>query len=546
MNRSKIRAYILFFLLGLLGPLPCRSLTDPTISQFLHGMDQYYYSLAREGLTSLQADVNCDISVDGAPPKPEESSFPFHFSYLGKGTIPVMVPVHRAGATAFSENKLSKISALSYNFVKLWGMFTTQPLFDTDTFSYAFTKHPDQGFEVTGREKDDSYTLWFDRKGLAQRIEWDTVKESVTMNLAFMPTAKGPLLSQLEIVDVPGQKGGGVRCTIQYGLLRGLQVPTEFLVVTEGGKHETKFHFAFSNFDLHLAHEGKVLPPGQDYQVLPAESEAPGAKHFLWRVRSATATVYLLGSIHIRPESPLLLPDAIDRCYRSAHFVGFEYDISQDEKNQAEQEAYMRKHFVYPPGDNLLKHLEPKEWTVIQRILVLDGLQVDEAVRMKPLLLGMVLDDLALQKEGLDHGMGIDQIFYRRARADQKPVFGMEFWWKPLEELSTLSDQDQVYNLIGSVLSEHNALKFLNEALRLWTTGDTAGLETLMNRDISPPEKRENDKIIVDRNQKWVPQFERMLGTQATYFVVVGSGHLVGEAGIPSLLRARGYAVDQL
>ncbi len=539
----------LLLILGLwsLGVPSCPADTDPKVLEFLDKMNLYYYSLAREGLSSLQADVTCDISVDGAAPKPGESGLPFHFSYLGNGTMPVMSPMQKPGETAYTVKKLANLSNLSYNFVKLWGMFTTQPLFETDVYSYRFSRDPDQAFQVTGTGSDGAYTLWFDPKGMAERVEWDSATDKVTMKLSFMATAKGPLLDRLEIIEVSGhKKEGEVACEIKYGRLQGLQVPTDFTVVTHSDAHEVRFRFALSNYELHMAHEGKVLPPGQDYQVLPAESEMPGTKHFLWRVQSPTATVYLLGSIHIRPESPLLLPDAIDRCYRSANFVGFEYDISQDEKNQAEQAAYMKKHFVYPPEDNLLKHLEPGEWNAVQSILVMDGLEEEKAVRMKPILLGMVLDDLALQKEGLDHGMGIDQIFYRRAQVDKKPVFGMEFWWKPLEELASLSDHDQVYNLIGSVLSEHNALKFLNQALRLWKTGDTAGLEALMNRDISPPEKREMDKIIVDRNQKWVPQFERMLGTRAVYFVVVGSGHLVGDDGVPRLLKAKGYRVDQL
>jgi uncharacterized protein YbaP (TraB family) len=544
----KMRKYSgpLFVLLFFLSFAPLLAVTDPKVAEFLQGMDKYYYSLSHEGLTSLQADVNCDVSVDGTPAQAEASAFKFHFSYLGKGTFPVIAPVQSPGDTAFYANKQAKISDISLKFMRLWGLFTTQPIFDTDAYSYVYTRNQDQSFQVTGRGADGAYTLWFDPKGVAQKVEFDAEKVSVIMKLSFIPTAKGPLLGQLSFDEVNDKESDTVRCVFEYGLLQGLQVPTQMTISTEGGKSQVKFHYVFTNYVFHMANTGKKLPPGQDYQVLPAESEVPGAKHFLWRVRSSTATVYLLGSIHIRPESPLLIPDSMDRCYRSANFVGFEYDISQDEKNQAEQEAYMKKNFVYPPSDNLLKHLEPREWNIIQSILLMDGLQVDQAVRMKPLLLGMVLEDLALQKEGLDHGMGIDQIFYRRAQADKKPVFGMEFWWKPLEELSSLSDQDQVYDLIGSVLSEHNALKFLNEALRLWKTGDTAGLETLMNRDISPPEKRENDKIIVDRNQKWVPQFERMLGTQAVYFVVVGSGHLVGASGVPSLLRAKGYQVDQL
>jgi hypothetical protein len=80
MKPLKILIPVTFFLLGILCPYPCFSITDPQVAEFLKGMDKYYYSLSREGLSSLQADVNCDVSMDGAPAEAGEDAFKFHFS----------------------------------------------------------------------------------------------------------------------------------------------------------------------------------------------------------------------------------------------------------------------------------------------------------------------------------------------------------------------------------------------------------------------------------------------------------------------------------
>jgi hypothetical protein len=36
------------------------------------------------------------------------------------------------------------------------------------------------------------------------------------------------------------------------------------------------------------------------------------------------------------------------------------------------------------------------------------------------------------------------------------------------------------------------------------------------------------------------------LNSGGTYFVIVGSGHLIGERGVVELLKAKGYEVEQL
>ena len=50
--------------------------------------------------------------------------------------------------------------------------------------------------------------------------------------------------------------------------------------------------------------------------------------------------------------------------------------------------------------------------------------------------------------------------------------------------------------------------------------------------------------LFVERNRRWVPKIEACLDG-ARCMIVVGAGHLVGADGLISLLRARGYTVEQ-
>jgi uncharacterized protein YbaP (TraB family) len=48
-------------------------------------------------------------------------------------------------------------------------------------------------------------------------------------------------------------------------------------------------------------------------------------------------------------------------------------------------------------------------------------------------------------------------------------------------------------------------------------------------------------RLFVDRNRRMATAIDGYLRTTGEYFVVVGSGHLVGPEGILDLLRAKGH-----
>ena len=50
--------------------------------------------------------------------------------------------------------------------------------------------------------------------------------------------------------------------------------------------------------------------------------------------------------------------------------------------------------------------------------------------------------------------------------------------------------------------------------------------------------------LFVERNRRWMPKIEACL-EGARCMIVVGAGHLVGADGLISLLRARGYTLEQ-
>ncbi|MGB5279227.1 MAG: TraB/GumN family protein, partial [Gammaproteobacteria bacterium] len=51
------------------------------------------------------------------------------------------------------------------------------------------------------------------------------------------------------------------------------------------------------------------------------------------------------------------------------------------------------------------------------------------------------------------------------------------------------------------------------------------------------------DILFYRRNEDMANDIKTLLDSKGTDFVVIGAGHLVGEKGIPNLLRKAGYEV---
>jgi hypothetical protein len=85
----------------------------------------------------------------------------------------------------------------------------------------------------------------------------------------------------------------------------------------------------------------------------------------------------------------------------------------------------------------------------------------------------------------------------------------------------------------------------VEQIVQLWLKGDVGSLEEWLLAGMREyPEVHE--KVIVERNRRWLPQIEKMIAQGEIAMVIVGAAHLVGREGVIELLKQRGYMVEQL
>ncbi len=91
------------------------------------------------------------------------------------------------------------------------------------------------------------------------------------------------------------------------------------------------------------------------------------------------------------------------------------------------------------------------------------------------------------------------------------------------------------------LLERPDELKTLIDA---WQRGDVAGIDEMMNRGLADaPEV--SKALLADRNARWAQKIQDFyMKDRNSYLIVVGAGHLAGEASVQAMLREAGIEVE--
>jgi uncharacterized protein len=272
--------------------------------------------------------------------------------------------------------------------------------------------------------------------------------------------------------------------------------------------------------------------------------EAVGSKGVFYEVTNEDTTVYLFGSVHIGLPTMYPLHEKIESAFESADHLAVEIDIN--DLNPAEMMQIVTEIGLYNDGSTIEDHISADLYDELLRSISELGLQENGVTMFKPWLVSDMLESIILEKAGFALELGVDQYFLDKAVEENKEIISLETIKQQLDLYTILSPESQEKALRATLLEQEENQAKIAELIEMWIAGDIAGLSELRIIEDDSQDMRDYFTALTDeRDLKMTAKIEDFLtnGKSETYFVVVGSLHLVGENSIVDLLESRGYDV---
>jgi uncharacterized protein len=265
-------------------------------------------------------------------------------------------------------------------------------------------------------------------------------------------------------------------------------------------------------------------------------------KTFLWEVSKDNHSIYLLGSIHYLRKENFPLHKSIIDAFDASKRIVLEIDLNRISPGVAQKLTLDKA--VYRDGQTLQQNVSQETYQLAEQRASKLGIDMRVMAPMKPWFVALTLAAIKFQQIGLDPNLGVDHYLAERAKRSGKSTSGLETLEFQIGLLDQLSKRDQESLLRETVVELDLLDTNINQIVQAWLKGDSDSLEALLLAGMKEyPEVHE--KIIVDRNRRWVPQIEKIFAQGDGGMVVVGAAHLIGKDGVIEMLKARGYRLEQ-
>ncbi len=277
--------------------------------------------------------------------------------------------------------------------------------------------------------------------------------------------------------------------------------------------------------------------------VFAQQAQEREPKHALWRVRSKTNTVYLLGSVHVLKQDAYPLAGVIEEAYKNSPRLFFEMNL--DEADSPKMQQLMADKGVHHDGKTLKDALSPGVFALAKKQLEHEGMSIEQFEPFKVWLLAISLEAAELQRLGLDPNQGIDKYFFGKAKKDGKKIEGFETGEYQLNLLSDMPDKLQEAMLLQILSDIDDAGKEIDSIIEAWKSGSSDELDKILLKSFHDfPDVYQ--RLVIDRNRNWLPRIEALIGKNENALIIVGAAHLIGKDGILAALKRDGYQVEQL
>jgi uncharacterized protein YbaP (TraB family) len=249
--------------------------------------------------------------------------------------------------------------------------------------------------------------------------------------------------------------------------------------------------------------------------------------------------LYLGGSVHVLRQSDHPLPAAYDRAFEASNRLAFEVKPRDLDRSS----DILDRTAKYPRNDSLKNHVDPRTYDYLKRFFNLFGISEAIFSRYRAWYLADILGSASASE--IKFEFGVERVLQRRAQRASKPIVGLESAREHAEVYSGLSDRGSEALLLITLIPADKSSPDFGRRIAVWRRGDADALTSSLRQAYHEFPAMAN-RLLDQRNVRWIPRIEEYLRSGKVYFVVAGAAHMGGKTGVPNLLRERGYKVEQL
>jgi len=260
-------------------------------------------------------------------------------------------------------------------------------------------------------------------------------------------------------------------------------------------------------------------------------------KHCLWRITNAKAPFYLLGSIHTLRDTDYPLAPVIEQAIQQSQDFYFEFDPKRSDDYHRRIEAASR----LPRGVEIKDKVHEKTWNYLRSTA--RGGNFDW-VHLKAWAIARSVLNYPVH-EPLSAAFGLDNYVEKKAVARGRSMRGLESVDDHVAVFAGMTDIESEAYLLQAIVYADKSDAEIRATIAAWKTGNTERLAALENPTIREAPGL-NARFLERRNTRWIPVIETAIKSNTPTMIVAGAGHFSGPGSVISMLRTRGYQIEQL
>ena len=281
-----------------------------------------------------------------------------------------------------------------------------------------------------------------------------------------------------------------------------------------------------------------TVPDRNEIQAMARNARDRG---LLWRVSHDGRDSWLYGTTHIGRRDWLMPGRTVLGAMMQSDKLALELNVLDPEVIKGIAEGMKARDDVPELAAGLQARLE------LQRQIAC----AEQVAALRPDAQVVTLLALAGRSRGLEADYGVEMMLAGIASGAKKPIIGLETPEIQIRELFSDDPAVVAENVSDGLrqLEDGKAPAMLTLMTDLWADGKQDKLENYADWcdcANTPRERAQLKRLIDGRNPAMADGIVNLLKEGDTVFAAVGTLHMVGPNGLPTLLRKKGYKVERV